>query len=160
MIKLDTFSLIWNLSSVVATVVLHSVGTVIIVTERARMFAFVSRRNSKPLLGQFVIMAVVFQLLFLHLLEIGFWGICLRVLGLTDSLKSAVYFAGISYTSLGYSGPELSARIGLSEVVIAMVGLLMFGWSVGILLTTVLQYEKAAFGFDPTVFVPVNPGPE
>jgi hypothetical protein len=148
-LKLDLFSIVWNLASLIVTVVLHSVGTVLIVSQRSRMFRFKPRQHN-VIWGQFVVTLIVIELLILHLVEIGFWGLCLRALGQFTSLSAALYFAGISYTSLGYSGTLLSSREGFSEVLIAMIGLLMFGWSVGILVTTVLQYEKRALGWDPT----------
>jgi hypothetical protein len=138
------------------TVVLHSVGTVLIVTERSRVFRFAFRQD-KVIRGQFVITIIVIELLILHLIEIGFWGLCLRALGLFTSFSTSLYFAGISYTSLGYSGALPPSRIGLSEVLIAMVGLLMFGWSIGILVTTVIQYEKVALGWDPASDLPEKP---
>jgi hypothetical protein len=147
--KLDVFSIVWNLGSLIITVLLHSIGTVLIVTERPVLLAFVAARR-KVVLGQFVLMIIVIELMILHLIEVAVWGICLYALGLFATLKSSIYFAGISYTSLGYSGNLPSARIGLSEVFIAMVGLLMFGWSIGILVTTVVQYDRVALGFDPT----------
>lgn len=147
--KLDLFSIAWNVVSVIVTVVIHSVGTVIIVAERPPMFRFASRER-RMISGQFVIAIVVIELLILHLIEIGFWGLCLRALRLFTSLGESLYFAGISYTSLGYSGNLLPSRIGFSEVLISIVGLLMFGWSVGILVTTVIQYEKVALGWDPS----------
>ena len=146
--KLDLFSILWNLACLVLTVALHSVGTVLIVAERPRMFHFASGQR-KVIRGQFVITIIVFELLILHLIETGFWGLCLRALGLFPSYSASLYFAGISYTSLGYSGALPPSRVGLSEVLIAMVGLLMFGWSIGILVTTVFQYEKVALGWAP-----------
>jgi hypothetical protein len=147
--RLDFLSIVWNLACLTITVVLHSLGTVLIATERPPLFDFAAAR-SKLFLGQFVIMIVLIELLVLHLIEVGVWGICLYALGFFATLKSSIYFAGISYTSLGYSGSLPAARIGLSEVFIAMVGLLMFGWSVGIIVTTVLQFDRIALGFDPT----------
>jgi hypothetical protein len=147
-VQLDLFSILWNLASVLVTVLLHSVGTVLIVGQRPRLFGFVTRER-KVARGQLVIMLIVIELLMLHLLEIGFWGLCLRALGLFSSFKSALYFAGISYTSLGYSGALPPPRIGFSEVLISMMGLLMFGWSVSILVTTVIQYEKIALNWSP-----------
>ena len=154
--KLDLFSIVWNLACLVVTVALHSVGTVLIVAERPRMFRLASRQR-KVILGQFVITIIVIELLILHLIEIGFWGLCLRALGLFPSYSAALYFAGISYTSLGYSGALPPSRVGLSEVLIAMVGLLMFGWSVSILVTTIIQYEKAALGWEPASGLPEKP---
>lgn len=154
---LDLFSILWNLASLIVTVALHSVGTVLIVAERPRMFRFASRQ-SKVIRGQFVITIIVIELLILHLIEIGFWGLCLCALGLFPSYSGALYFAGISYTSLGYSGDLPPSRLGSSEVLIAMVGLLMFGWSIGILVTTVIQYERVALGCDPASDLPESGG--
>ena len=39
----------------------------------------------------------------------------------------------------------------------SMMGLLMFGWSVGILVTTVIRYEKVSIGFDPANDSPAGP---
>ena len=147
--RLDIFSIVWNLASVIATVLLHSLATLAIVTQRPRMFHFAAQRRAL-VFGQFVLMIVVIELLIMHLIEIGLWGVCLYALGSFSSFKSSVYFAGVSYTSLGYSGALPPARIGLSEVLIAIVGLLMFGWSIGILVTTVVQYDRIALGYDPT----------
>jgi hypothetical protein len=36
--KLDLFTIFWNLASIVATVMLHSVGTLLIVTQRPWLF--------------------------------------------------------------------------------------------------------------------------
>lgn len=154
--ELDAFTLGWNLASVFATVVIHSLGTVLIVTSRPRMFGIASQR-AKVILGQLVITIIVIELLILHAIEIGFWGFCLHALGLFTGLTSSMYFAGISYTSLGYSGALPSPRIGFSEVLIATVCLLMFGWSIGILVTTVIQYEKLALGIDPANYLPEKP---
>jgi hypothetical protein len=151
-LELDLFAIVWNLASVFVTVVLHSVGTLLVVAGRPRMFRFASRRD-RLIRGQLVMTIIVIELLILHLIEIGFWGLCLRALGLFASLGAAPYFAGIAYTSLGWSGALPSPRKGFSEVLIAMIGLLMFGWSVGILVTSVLQYEKA-LGWNPTSDMP------
>ncbi len=156
--KIDLLAIAWNLTSVVVTVALHSVGTVLIVMERPRLFSFASHQR-KVLRGQLVVTIIVIELLILHLIEIGFWGLCLSALGLFNNLRSSLYFAGMSYTSLGYSGAVTSHGGDFSEVLIAMMGLLMFGWSTGILVTTVIRYEKVALGWDPASDRPLKPEP-
>jgi len=146
--KLDFITIVWNLASIVLTVVLHAGGTVLIVAQRPRLFSFASRRR-KVLRGQLVITIILIELLILHLVEIGLWGLYLRGLGLFTNLGPSLYFAGLSYTSLGYNGAVLSPVIGFNEILIAMMGLLMFGWSTGILITTVVRYEKVALEWDP-----------
>ena len=148
--------MLWNLAAIVVTVLLHSLGTVLIVLERPRLFTRASRRG-RIMFGQLVIIVVVFQLLVMHLVEIAFWAICLPRLGLHSSLGTSLYFVGSSYTSLGYNA-VLAPPAALSQVLIAIIGLLMFGWSVGILVTTVVQYEKIELHYDPTSNVLPNPG--
>jgi hypothetical protein len=155
--KLELFSIVWNLGSVGVTVVLHSVGTFLTVAERRHMFRLVASQRYKLIRGQLVVAIIVIELLILHLVEIGFWGVCVRAVGLFNSFGASLYFAGMSYTSLGYTGALPPSRIGFSEVLIASVGLLMFGWSIGILVTTVVEYEKVALGWDPNNPLPRSP---
>lgn len=154
--RLDLLTIVWNLGSIVLTVVLHAGGTVLIVEQRPRLFNFASHRR-KVLRGQLVITIILIELLVLHLIEIGLWGLYLRGLGLFANLGPSLYFAGLSYTSLGYNGAVLSPVIGFNEVLIAMMGLPMFGWSTGILVTTVVRYEKVTLEWDVASDRPVKP---
>ena len=154
--KLDFITIGWNLACVIVTVVIHSFGTLMIVSERSRLFSFATQ-GRKLLRGQFAITVIVIELLTLHLAEIAFWGLCVRALGLFDSFENSIFFAGVSYTSLGFNGTILRPTEGFSEVLISMMGLLMFGWSVGILVTTVIRYEKVSIGFDPANDTPAGP---
>ena len=151
----DLWFLLWNLAAVVVTVLLHFLGTVLIVLERPRLFALASGRG-RVIFGQFAIVVVVFQLLVLHLVEIAFLAICLQRLRLFSSFGNSIYFVGTSYTTVGYNGVVASAA-ALSEVLIAIIGFLMFGWSVSILVTTVVQYERIQFHYDPTSGAAPNP---
>jgi hypothetical protein len=154
--KLDFITIGWNLACVVVTVIIHSFGTVLIISERSRLFSFATH-GRKLLRGQFAITVIVIELLTLHLAEIAFWGLCVRALGLFVNFEDSIFFAGVSYTSLGFNGTILRPTEGFSEVLISMMGLLMFGWSVGILVTTVIRYEKVSVGWDPANDAPISP---
>ena len=91
------------------TVVLHSVSTVLIVAERSRMFRFASRQHT-VIHEQFVMTIIVIELLILQLIEVGFWGLCLRALGLLTGFSASLQFPGVSHTSLGSDTSSLSRR--------------------------------------------------
>ena len=129
---------------VVATALLHSLGTAFIVIERPRMFQRPS--HHRPIRGSFIISIVLVQLLILHVIEIGLWGWWLWVVGVCATIKASLYFAGACYTTLGYyAAPPPGGAV--PEIVLGMMGFLMFGWSAGILITTVIRYEQLALGW-------------
>jgi hypothetical protein len=111
-LKLEIFSILWNLASLVVTVVLHSVGTVLIVSERSRMFRFTPRQHN-VIWGQFVVTLIVIELLILHLVEIGFWGLCLRGLGQFYQSKCRAVLRGnlIYQPRLQWGSPVFSRRV-------------------------------------------------
>jgi hypothetical protein len=142
-------AMFWYLVPVAATALLHSLGTALIVVERPWLFSRPSRY--RPLRGSLIITIIILvELLVLHLIEIGVWGLALWALGVRSGLKASLYFAGACYTTLGYYAAPPPNGGASAEVVLGMMGMLMFGWSTGILITTVIRYEKLALGWDST----------
>ena len=133
---------------VVATALLHSLGTAFIVIERPRMFQRPS--HHRPIRGSFIISIVLVQLLILHVIEIGLWGWWLWVVGVCATIKASLYFAGACYTTLGYYAAPPNGGAAIAEIVLGMMGFLIFGWSAGILITTVIRYEQLALGSKST----------
>jgi len=59
-----------------------------------------------------------------------------------NSFEEALYFSAVSFTTVGYGDVVLSAQwriLGVSE---AVVGILLFGWSVGLLLILINDAMK------------------
>ena len=141
------FVIVWYLIPVVATALLHALGTALIVIERPRLFSRPS--HHRPIRGSFIITIVLVELLILHLIEIGLWGFWLWALGVCATVEASLYFAGACYTTLGYyAAPPQGGAV--AEIVLGMMGFLMFGWSAGILITTVIRYEQLALGWKST----------
>jgi hypothetical protein len=76
---------------------------------------------------------LIFELLLLHIAECIIWGIYFYALGVFDQFRVALYFATVTYTTLGYgdvvAGPTWILEVGA----LSIVGWLMFGWSTGVL---------------------------
>ncbi len=69
-----------------------------------------------------------------HLLEIYLWGYALYYFGLIANEHQAMFFAGSTYTTLGVGINPLPLNWDLVMVVIALSGMIAFGWSISVLL--------------------------
>jgi len=75
--------------------------------------------------GQLVRIMVL--LLFAGLLQMGFWAMLYRVLGQFEDYETALYFSGVTFTSLGYGDLTLPKRLRILSAMEASDGLMMFG---------------------------------
>jgi hypothetical protein len=118
------------------TVVLHGIGSVMAARRAARRW---SRRQGRErrLDAELVMAELVSALLLLHLAEAVVWGCFYRlVVGLRD-LETAAYFSLTSYTTVGYGDVVLPEPWRLLGPLEAAVGVLMLGWSTGILVAVI-----------------------
>lgn len=81
-----------------------------------------------------VFYVTAFILALSHLLEIYIWGYALNYFGLIADEHQAMFFAGSTYTTLGFGTNPLPLSWDLVMVVIALSGMIAFGWSISILL--------------------------
>ena len=101
-----------------------SVGTVI---------HYYARATSKPLgarpyvevYGQLV--RIMLLLLIAGMFQMGLWAFLYRSLGQFEDFESALYFSGVTFTSLGYGDLTLPKRLRILSAMEAADGLMMFG---------------------------------
>ena len=130
------FLVAFGLASV--TVVIHALGTLEAIAHLSRVW---QRRIAKqrPLASEVQIVRMVSVLLLLHLIEAGMWGSFFVVAGMLPDLETAVYFSLTSYTTVGYGDVVLPAPWRLLGPIEAAVGILMFGWSTGIMVAAITR---------------------
>ena len=75
--------------------------------------------------GQLVRIMVL--LLFAGMLQMGFWAMLYRALGQFEDYETALYFSGVTFTSLGYGDLTLPKRVRILSAMEAADGLMMFG---------------------------------
>jgi hypothetical protein len=75
--------------------------------------------------GQLVRIMVL--LLFAGMLQMAVWAMIFRMLGQFEDFESALYFSGITFTSLGYGDLTLPKRLRILSAMEAADGLMMFG---------------------------------
>jgi voltage-gated potassium channel len=119
-----------------ATVIIHGFGTLEAISRLSRLW----RQNKGSQRGSFVsaihVLRGVSFLLFLHLLEAGVWAGFYFASGTLPDFETAAYFSLTSYTTLGYGDVLLPAPWRILGPFEGAVGILTFGWSTGILVTT------------------------
>ena len=108
----------------------------------ARYFAQASKQplGPKPLRGiylQFSILMIV--LMIGNIVQVAFWALFYRLLGAFPDFETAMYFSGVTFTSLGYGEVLLEGRIRLLGPLQAANGLMMFGITTALFISAVQQ---------------------
>lgn len=92
--------------------------------------------------GIFILARVVLALFLLHVLEAAIWAAFYVLSGALPNFRMALYFSLTSYTTVGYGDVLLDDQWRLLGVFEACIGVLMLGWSTGILFALVSrQFE-------------------
>ena len=126
----------------VAVVLLHGIGIRLVSDHfRKRSVAFASRPHATLRLD--VLFAIViFLLLALHLFEIFVWSCALVFSGLVPNWHDAGFFAGNTYTTIGYGTFVLSSEWEMVAPIMAISGLFTFGWSGSVLVDYVRRIQQ------------------
>jgi len=85
---------------------------------------------------------MVFLLLSVHLVEMFVWAAALVYSGLVGDWRAAGFFAGNTYTTVGYGGDILPTGWRLVAPIIAISGLFTFGWTGSVLVDLIGRCQK------------------
>jgi hypothetical protein len=116
------------------SVVIHGLGTLVVIARLAN--AMRSRRGGRVASGLLTI-RVVGSLLLLHLLEASAWAAFYWLARALPDAETAFYFSLSSYTTVGYGDVVLPADWRLIGPIEAATGILMFGWSTGVMVAAI-----------------------
>lgn len=118
------------------TVIIHGVGAAAAGRRATRLWA---ERRERPgqLRAELLLAGLVSLLLLLHLAEAVVWAVFFVLAGALPDLETAAYFSLTSYTTVGYGDVVLPEPWRLLGPLEAAVGILMLGWSTGILVAAI-----------------------
>jgi len=88
--------------------------------------------------------AVIASLTILHLLETLVWAAPLYAMKMIPDLRDAYYYVLESYTTLGEGAVSLPKEWRLVGPIIATSGLFTFGWTTGVLVSTMTEFSQLA----------------
>jgi Ion channel len=133
--------LVFGGSVLVFVILVHALGIRAVNTHVVhRSQVLMARRNTW--LVDFMMLGSVCQLLLLHVVEIVIWSAALAWSGVVPEWRVAGFFAGNTYTTIGYGTFVLPLRWGMLAPIIAMSGLFAFGWSCAVLVDIVERCQK------------------
>ena len=108
----------------------------------ARYFARASRQplGPKPLRGIFLQFSILMVMLMIgNIVQIAFWALLYRLLGAFTDFETAMYFSGVTFTSLGYGDVLLQGLMRLLGPLQAANGLMMFGITTALFISVIQQ---------------------
>ena len=114
---------------VALTVVIHAIGL-------ATLVKTFSKPGAMPSLHiwpvTWLLVRVAWWLILVHLVEIALWGLFYLWQGCLPDAESAFYFAGVTYTTVGYGDLVLPLQWRMLGPIEGLTGILMCGLSTGI----------------------------
>jgi hypothetical protein len=133
-----------GLSLTTGTLIIHSLG-MNLVMHRFEL-NWVNYRNEKSeFRRQFYFGRLVMLMLVTHIVEILLVAAVLFGLHAFHDMRTAFYFTGETYTTLGFGDILLPNGWRQLALFIAMSGLFSFGWSTGVLVSIVGKTYEAQF---------------
>jgi hypothetical protein len=148
---LPAADLIFGSGMLILIILLHAAGVRMLtnhVTKRVRAILV------RPTLwrADLLMSTTVFLLLSLHMVELFVWAAALVYSNLVPNWRTAGFFAGNTYTTLGYGAFVLPPAWEMLAPIIAISGLFTFGWSGSVLVDYVRRCHSirdAAAGIEP-----------
>ena len=113
-------------------VLVHAAGVRAVTTHVLRRTEVIMQRPSRWE-ADLLMASIVFMLLTLHVTEMVLWAAALVYSNLVPDWRSAGFFAGNTYTTVGYGNFILPNGWRMLAPIIAMSGLFTFGWSGSVL---------------------------
>jgi len=116
----------WGL--VAATVLIHAPGLVLLLHRLTNA----KRHQDRSFWSTtWVVIEIAWWLILLHLVEIAVWALFYWWQKCLPDIESALYFAGVTYTTVGYGDLVLPKEWRLFGPVEGLTGILMCGLSTG-----------------------------
>jgi hypothetical protein len=124
--------LLFGGAMMVFIVLVHAAGVRAVTTHVLRRSQAIMQHPSRWQ-ADLLMASIVFMLLSLHVTEMILWAAALVYSGLVPDWRSAGFFAGNTYTTVGYGSFILPNGWRMLAPIIAMSGLFTFGWSGSVL---------------------------
>jgi len=124
---------------VVITVVVHALGLDVLLRTLFRSKAL-ARTGFRPVTG--MVIGLACWLVLVHALEIVVWGLFYFWRGCLPDVESAIYFSGVTYTTLGYGDVVLPREWRMLAPVEALTAILMCGLSTGLFFALVTVWVR------------------
>ncbi len=138
---LPAADLIFGGGMLIAIMLVHATGVRRVTSHVARRSVAIMERPT-GWRADLLMASTVYWLLSLHLLEMFLWASALVYSGLVPDWRVAGFFAGNTYTTVGYGDFVLPQKWEMLAPIIAISGLFTFGWSGSVLVDLVGRCQR------------------
>jgi len=121
---------------VAITVAIHAVGLGIVLSRWAKLHPL-APTSFWPI--TWLLIRLAWWLILIHLVEISVWGLFYFWRECLPDAESAFYFAGVTYTTIGYGDLVLKVPWRMLGPIEGLTGILMCGLSAGIFFAVVAK---------------------
>jgi hypothetical protein len=122
-------------------VLIHATGVRAVTSHVANRSRVIMQRP-RTWRADVLMLGAILGLLLLHLTETVVWASSLVYGGLVPSWRAAGFFAGNTYTTVGYGNVVLPPGWEMLAPIIAISGLFTFGWSGSVLVDIVARCQR------------------
>jgi hypothetical protein len=134
---LDALKLVVAGALVMVTVAIHAVGFSLLLRAMVRSHAL-ALSGFRPITA--LVTGLACWLVLIHSVEIFVWGLFYLWQGCMPDAESALYFSGVTYTTLGYGDHLLPRAWRILAPLEALTGILMCGASAGLFFAVVSRF--------------------
>ncbi len=138
---LPAADLVFGTAMLLLIIIFHAAGVRFVTSHVVRRSKLILQRPT-TWRADLLMSGAVFMLLTLHLSEIVIWAAALVYSGLVADWRAAGFFAGNTYTTVGYGAFVLPLGWHMLAPIIAISGLFTFGWSGSVLVDLVGRCQK------------------
>jgi len=124
---------------VVVTVTIHAVGFDVLLRAIIRLHVLTMSGFWRVTLS---VIGMTCWLMLIHLVEISAWGLFYFWQGCLPDAESALYFSGVTYTTVGYGDLVLPRAWRMLAPFEALTGILMCGLSAGLFFAVVSRWTS------------------
>ena len=126
---------------IIVTSIVHGMFTILVLYSLHWARARGLDKKSITLRGS-LISAVVLVLCYASLVEAAVWAYAYVLVGAISTFESALYFAIVTFTTLGYGDVLVGSDWHLLASMQAANGIILFGWTTAIVVSLIQQAAK------------------
>lgn len=136
------FEILMGASLLIFIMIIHGFGMYFVMHKfESHWPAYINQKSE--IRRQLFFGLLVAMMLMTHIVEIMTWAFALDLINAMPDLRTAFYFSGETYTTLGFGDVMLPHEWRQLALLIAMSGLFSFGWTTGVLVSIVgKSYEE------------------
>lgn len=130
------FEILMGASLLIFIMIIHGFGMYFVMHKfESHWPAYINQKSE--IRRQLFFGLLVAMMLMTHIVEIMTWAFALDLINAMPDLRTAFYFSGETYTTLGFGDVMLPHQWRQLALLIAMSGLFSFGWTTGVLVSIV-----------------------